>query len=146
MNMSSRFVVAVHALTLLANAGGGPLTSGYMAGSVNTNPIVVRRILGMLRKAGLVSAQPGVGGGSRLARGPERITLRDVYRAVEAGELFSLHPQRPNRRCPVGGSIQASLAGVLDEARSTMEKVLEGMTIARVLKAVQARSGKAAGR
>jgi Rrf2 family protein len=146
MSMSSRFVVAVHALTLLAGSGEKPLTSGYLAGSINTSPIVVRRILGMLRRAKLVAAQPGVGGGSRLARGPERITLRDVYRAVEAGELFSLHPQRPNQRCPVGGNIQASLDGVLSRAQSTMEKVLGEVTMAQVLADVMKRSRRAKGK
>jgi Rrf2 family protein len=146
MSMSSRFVVAVHALTLLARAGGGPLTSEYIAGSVNTNPIVVRRILGLLRNAGLAAAQPGVGGGSVLTRSPGRITLCDVYRAVEEGELFSLHAQPPNRRCPVGGNIQAALRGVLDEARGAMEKALQRTTLAMIQKDISTRSGQVSGK
>ena len=92
MTISSRFAVAVHILTLLETGRGEPLTSEYMAGSVNTNPSVVRRILTLLARAGLTRARMGAGGGTVLARPAGEITLRDVYRAVECEErLFSLH-------------------------------------------------------
>ena len=82
--------------TLLAMDEDKPIASEYMAGSVNTNSVVIRCILGTLRKAGLAIAQPGAGGGSSLARCLEQITLLDVCRAVETGDLFSLHRRPPN--------------------------------------------------
>ena len=91
--MNSRFAIAVHVLTFLALAGDEPTTSEYIAGSVNTNPVVIRRILSALRQAGLVTAQPGIGGGSSLARPAAEITLADVYRATEERDLFALHPR-----------------------------------------------------
>jgi DNA-binding IscR family transcriptional regulator len=103
MTISSRFAVAVHILTLLETGRGEPLTSEYVAGSVNTNPAVVRRILSMLARAGLTHARLGAGGGSVLARPAAEISLRDVYRAVECEErLFSLHHERPNPKVPRG--------------------------------------------
>jgi DNA-binding IscR family transcriptional regulator len=80
MNPSTRFTVALHVLTLLASTPGEALTSEYIAGSVNTNPVVARRLLGTLRKVGIVSSQPGNGGGWELAKNPAKLTLRDVRR------------------------------------------------------------------
>jgi Rrf2 family protein len=92
--ISSRVAVAVHVLAYMAWKRSEAVTSERIAASVNTNPVVVRRIVGALRNAGMVTVQPGVGGGATLAREPRDITLLDVYRAVEDGdELFSLHPQ-----------------------------------------------------
>src|SRR5271166_34715 len=96
MSRSSRFVVATHVLSLLAFGEGEAMTSEYIAGSVNTNPVVVRRILALLVKAGLVGSQEGAGGGVRLAKPAHSINLRDVYVAVEPDPLFALHPQNPN--------------------------------------------------
>ncbi|HEY4389291.1 MAG TPA: Rrf2 family transcriptional regulator, partial [Ktedonobacteraceae bacterium] len=62
ISTNSQFAVAIHTLTLIAQAGDEPITSEYIAGSVNTNPVFIRRILGLLSRAGLVASQPGVGG------------------------------------------------------------------------------------
>ena len=99
MPTSSRFAVAVHVLTLLAWAGDEPLKSDYIAGSVNTNPVVIRRILCALAHAGLVTSQTGAAGGTRLARKAAEITLTEVYRAVEPRAIFALHrrPRMPGR-------------------------------------------------
>src|SRR5713226_5719206 len=98
---SSRFAVAVHILSLMAWSDDEPLKSEQVAESVNTNPVVIRRMLCDLAQNKLVVSQMGSMGGSRLARKPEEITLLDVCRAVESGSVFSLHRQHPNRRCPV---------------------------------------------
>jgi Rrf2 family protein len=137
MSTSSRFAVAVHILALMAAAEDEPIKSDWMAKSVNTNPVVIRRILCALAHAELVSSQTGALGGSRLAREPRQISLLDVYRAVEEGCVFALHRQSPNRRCPVGGHIQTVLKGVLDDANLAVEQVLSKMTIEEVLRSVK---------
>jgi Rrf2 family protein len=137
MSTSSRFAVAVHILALMAAAEDEPVKSDCMAKSVNTNPVVIRRILCSLAHAELVSSQTGALGGSRLARAPRQISLLDVYRAVEEGCVFGMHRQSPNRRCPVGGNIQTVLQGVLEEANLAVERVLAKMTIEEVLRSVQ---------
>lgn len=145
MAISSRFVVAVHILTLLETGGGKPVTSDWIAGSVNTNPAVVRRLLSMLAKAGLTASQLGTGGGARLARPARDITLLDVYRAVDEGALFSLHHERPNPACPVGHHIQAALEDTLDAAQRALEAELGRETIAGVLSKVVACGAAAPG-
>ncbi len=72
---NSRLSVAVHILALLALNKGQPLTSDYIARSVNTNPVVIRRLLGRLRRIGLVRSQGGIGGGWDLVRGADLISL-----------------------------------------------------------------------
>src|SRR5205085_12209386 len=101
MSMNSRFAVAVHALTLMAWSDDEPLKSEQIAVSVNTNPVVIRRMLCELAEDKLVVSHTGATGGSRLARKPAQISLLDVYRAVECTNIFSLHPKRPSHRCPV---------------------------------------------
>jgi Rrf2 family protein len=137
--MNSRFAFAVHILTLIAQGEGEPVTSEYIAGSVNTNPSLVRRILTQLTRAGLTTARMGTGGGALLARPADRITLRDVYRAVDDGELFALHRERPNPACPVGRNIQATLESRFDAATRALEAELDRTTIADALADVEER-------
>ncbi|HYW09899.1 MAG TPA: Rrf2 family transcriptional regulator [Longimicrobium sp.] len=138
--ISSRVAVAVHVLAYLAWRSDGPSTSERIAESVNTHPVVVRRIVGALRKAGMVSVQPGVGGGASLARLPGQITLLDVYRAVEDGDLFSLPAQTPSQACNVGANIRDVLQRVFCGAHSAMEKVLAGVTVEEVGRQVMERA------
>jgi Rrf2 family protein len=133
MQISSRFSVAVHVLTLLAVTPTGELlTSDRMAGSVNTNPVIIRRILGQLKKAGLVEVRAAAGG-TYLRRASADITLLDVYRAVEVveGDLFSVH-DKPNPKCPVGRNIQAALDDTLRRAQAALEQQLASVSIAQV--------------
>lgn len=110
------------------------MTSQRMAGSVNTNPVFIRRILGLLSRAGLVTSQPGVGGGWRLRRDPASITLLEVYRAVAEDPLLSMHHSQPNPECLIGRNIQRTLTVYFGEAERAFEQVLAGQTIAQVLK------------
>ncbi len=134
MLKSSRFVVAVHVLALLAYSKGEAMTSEFIAGSVNTNPVVIRRLLTLLAGAGFVVTQEGAKGGVRLARPAEEIDLLSIYRAVESEGLFALHPQTPKAACPVGGNIQAALVPTLDAAEAAMLDSLKKTTIADVVR------------
>ncbi len=134
---SSRFTVAVHILTLLAYEEGRALTSDYIAGSVNTNPVVIRRLLAMLGKAGLVSATEGSGGGSSLARPADRITLAEVHAAVEPGSLFAETRSDPNPLCPVGRCVQSVLKQCMEQFQAVLAKQMEKVTVADVLKGVR---------
>ncbi len=130
---SSRFAVAVHILTLMAWSEDEPLKSEQVAKSVNTNPVVIRRILCELAHARLVVSQTGSAGGSKLARRPGEITLLDIYEAVECGGVFSLHRHQPSRRCPVGINIETVLGEVLEEVDSAVKHVLTKITIEDVV-------------
>src|SRR5262249_59903685 len=96
MQTSSRFAVAVHILALMAAAEDEPIKSDQMAGSVNTNPVVIRRILCSLSRAELVISQTGAAGGSKLAREAGQISPLAGYPAGEEGGGFSLRRHTPN--------------------------------------------------
>ena len=138
MSASSRFAVAVHTLTLLASRSDTPLKSEQIAASVNTNAVVIRRILCALSNAGLVTSQTGSSGGSRLSRFAAQITLLDVHRALGESGPFALHRRAPDRYCPVGMNIERALEDVLKEVNLAVEHVLAGVTIEDVLQKVRA--------
>ncbi|MFD9376457.1 Rrf2 family transcriptional regulator [Streptomyces sp. NPDC059999] len=137
MSASSRMTVATHALTWMAlvcpQRADGIVTSDQIADSVNTNPVVIRRILGSLRDAGLVLSQRGQGAGWRLARTPESTTLRDVYLAVEPDPLIALHAATPNHKCPVGRGLPPALRKAYSRAEESMKAELAAVTVADVL-------------
>lgn len=145
MHTSSRFAVAVHTLAFLAARGSetNSVTSETVAESVNTNPVVIRRILGALREAHVVTSQPGTGGGWTLARRPNEITLRHVYRAVEDEPLFALHHRPPNAHCDIGRNIQGILDGYFKDAERAMETRLDKVTLAEVMREMMARTNYA---
>ncbi|HKC66418.1 MAG TPA: Rrf2 family transcriptional regulator, partial [Pyrinomonadaceae bacterium] len=145
MPASSRFAIAVHVLALMAQTRDEPVKSDFIASSVNTNPVVIRRILCSLQRASLVTSQTGAAGGSRLARSANEITLLEVYRAVEEGRLLSLHRQRPNPRCPVGMNIEGVLDRLLCKAEAAFEGVLAEITVDAVLRALRQHSVKREG-
>jgi Rrf2 family protein len=133
MPQSTRFPVAVHILSLLTYENGRAVTSDYIAGSVNTNPVVIRRMLSLLNKAGLVTSTEGAGGGTTLARRAERITLGDIYRAVEPDNLFGAIRNDPNPLCPVGRCVQNVLKKQIERFEMALEKDMDKVNVAHVL-------------
>src|SRR5215467_5262022 len=99
-------------MALAQERGQELMTSEQVAASVNTNPVIIRRSLGDLRRAGLVDVRRGAGAGWSLARDPGAITLLDVYDAVEHEPLFAMHRSEPNLQCPVGYGIRPVLGQV----------------------------------
>ncbi len=135
---SSRFTVAVHILALLTIEGKAePTTSDYLARSASTNPVVIRRILAMLGKAGLVSAQPGSSGGVMLAQPAEQITLLQVYRAVEKGGLFNFGARPANPHCICGRSLEPVIQNVFRRAEAAMQQTLAQTSIADIARDVE---------
>lgn len=136
MAANSQFSMAVHILTLLAGAGDENVKSECIAGSVNTNAVVIRRVLSQLNQAGLVRSQTGAFGGTRLAREPDRITLCEIYKAVSCGEVFALHAKSPNQDCPVGKNIEAVLCNLQKEIDRSVGEKLGQYTLASVIEQV----------
>jgi Rrf2 family protein len=142
--MTSRFTMALHALGMIAREGGRsrgtPVTSQTLARSINTNPVVVRRVLADLRRAGLVETRRGVGGGVVLARAPARITLRRVWEALEDREqLFGRHPSGPNPDCPVGRCVAEYLEEIYGHAEAALKASLGRVTLAQLQRDVARR-------
>jgi Rrf2 family protein len=137
--LSSKLTVSVHILTLLALTPDQAQTSECLAGSANTNPVCIRRLLGFLREAGIVESQGGVGGGWRLKVPADRITFLDILRAVEPkAEAIALHRSEPNPLCPVGRNIQGVLTVVYRKVEGLMDDELARTSVASIVGAVQA--------
>lgn len=134
MKISSRFTVAVHILSLVTIENSALCTSEWIAESVNTNPVVIRRVMGKLKNAGLIQVRRGTGGAS-LLKPLKEISLLDVYRSVEVveeGELFQFH-ENPNPNCPVGANIQVVLELILNRAQEAMERILDEVTMEELI-------------
>ena len=137
MAANSRLTIAVHVLAWMALArrrGYELLTSEQVAASVKTNPVVIRRCLGDLRRAGLVEVRHGAGAGWSLARAADRITLREVYDAVERDPLFGMHRTEPNLECPVGKGIRPALGHVYGDIERALRRQLDSTSVADVLR------------
>ena len=130
----TRFAVAAHILMMVAADGDEPSTSLRLASSINTNPVVIRRITGQLARAGLVRVRRGPGG-AELTRPANAITLEDVWRAVHLradGPLLPLHAN-PDPRCPVGCRVHAVLGEAFGLAERALESALSRTTLAELL-------------
>lgn len=129
--------MAVHVLAMLAKSGEDKMKSDCIAGSVNTNAVVIRRLLGQLNHANLVVSQTGANGGTRLARCPKEINLAEVYKAVSCGEVFALHPKEPNQDCPIGKHIESVLCNLQKEIDKSIEEKLSKYSLQNVFEMVE---------
>jgi Rrf2 family protein len=129
--------MAVHVLAVLAYKEGDRVTSAALAGSINTNPVIVRRLLLSLQKARLVDTGKGAGSGSRLSRSPRRINMAEIYRSVEDSESFATPARKPSAACPVGHCILDALTRVFASAQGAMERDLEKTTLSDVIDAMK---------
>lgn len=134
MQVSTKFTIAIHVLTATAYfSKDQKVTSEFLAASVGSNPVIIRNIMGQLKKAGLIAVKRGPGG-MAITRPLDQITFRDVYRAVEThGEeaLFRFH-SNPNLKCPVGRNIHFALDDTLEAIHRDFEEDLSRHTLAEV--------------
>ena len=136
MAANSQFAIAVHILAMLANSCDERIKSDYIAKSVNTNPVVIRRLLSTLYENGLVVSQTGACGGSCLTRKASSISLLEIYRSVCTGEVFSLPRNEPDQNCMVGKNIQTVLEKVQAEIDIAIEEKLSRYTLQDVIEMV----------
>ena len=135
MQISSRFTMAIHMFACIDTFTDQKMTSDFMAASIGTNPVIIRKLLQQLKAAGLVEVSRGTGGVT-ITKPLEEITFLDVYRAVECSpdeELFHFH-ENPNQMCPVGRNIHHVLDDKLVRVQNAMEKELAAITLADVKK------------
>jgi Rrf2 family protein len=90
---NTRFATAIHILTLLAKDPQEWLTSDWIAGSVNVNPVIVRKELINLKKSGLIESRQGKVGGVRIAKNPEQINISEIYESVKNTEVLGKRNQ-----------------------------------------------------
>ncbi len=125
--------MAAHALAVLAQSGEG-YPSAFIASSVNTHAVFLRRILRDLVAAGLVKAREGRTGGYRLARPAARITLAEVYRAMEPEGPLAPSPAEPNGRCPIGAGMRAAFSETASVGEHGLLGALAGRTVADLMR------------
>lgn len=139
MQISSRFTIAIHIFAVIdIYEKDHKITSDFLAGSINVNPVIIRNVLQQLKAAGLVTVKRGSGGAS-IVKPLNEITFLDVFNAVESienGELFHFH-DNPNPNCPVGRNIHKSLDDKLNLIQEAMEKQMQQITIKDVVKDTQ---------
>ncbi len=139
MQISSRFTIALHILTALeAFKGRFPLTSNFLADSVQVNPVIIRNILLKLKSAGMIQISRGRNN-MCLQKSPDEISLLDVYKAIEPLEhdaLFAFH-KNPNPKCPVGHNIHNLLDNRLLSVQTAMEEKLSAMKLSDILNDLQ---------
>lgn len=136
MQISSRFTLAIHIFACIDTFGNKyKVTSDFLARSTNVNPVIIRKLLGQLKGAGLIQVARGTGG-TTVTKPLEEITFLDIYHAVECvenGELFHFH-ENPNPNCPVGKNIHHILDDKLLQVQNSLEKELASITLADVKK------------
>lgn len=133
MATNTQFSIAVHLMIALGYGDGRRATSGELAGSINTSPSFVRRILAKLSKAGLVSTTTGKSGFCLLSKKPEEISLLEIYKAVDAPQTFAIHDYPVQESCRVSCNIEAVMRKVLERAQNSFEGSLEETTLAELV-------------
>lgn len=134
--VNQQFATAVHILTALAFNKKKLLNSEYLAASVSTNPVVIRRLLSSLTKANLVTTIRGKAGGVHLAKEPNQITLKDVYIAINLSDSICANNKSPSKDCPVSCSMQSILGAVAEGTQKAILKYLESQKLSDIIKKV----------
>ena len=139
VSVNTQFSSAVHVLAAIANYKIN-FTSEVLAGSVNANPVFVRRILVKLSKAKLVTTTVGKSGGYDLARSPESISLFDIYSAVSPPSAFAIHTYEEKKWCVVSSNIKEVMGEVLIDTQKAVENDLRRTTLADVVSKIRSKS------
>lgn len=139
MSITTRFSVGIHILAVLDIYQDEVTSSSFIASSVNTNPAVIRKIMSLLKAAGLIHTQAGVAGAC-LAKSPEQIPLLAVYEAVYADNksqaLFDVH-QDTSERCLVGMHIQSAINPILYRVEGALREELKSSTLEDVIEQIR---------
>lgn len=137
--INTQFSIAVHVLAAIAHYDG-TFTSEHLAGSVNANPVFVKRILVKLSKANLVNSTVGKSGGYALARSAESISLLDIHAAVSPPETFAIHAYPKREDCVVSRNIKEVMGDIRTEAQEVLEGELRRTSLADVVSRIRAKS------
>lgn len=130
---STKLSVSIHILSVITLTQDQPVTSEYIASSINTNPALVRRLMSRLKKAQLIKASTKIGV-TGLAKKAEDITLLDIFLAVEENlNLFGIHTNT-NHKCPVGAKIESTLKHLYGNIQSAAEAEMSAITLADITK------------
>jgi Rrf2 family protein len=131
--VNQQFTFAVHIMIALAFSPEEVIGSQTLAASVNTNPVVVRRLLLALRRARLIETFAGKHGGARLRKKPNRISLVDIYDAVESRPVILINERKALKQCRVSCNMKSIMSGVAESTEQAVRKHLRGITLAQLV-------------
>jgi DNA-binding IscR family transcriptional regulator len=129
MKHDSRLSSVLHALLHMAEHDG-PMTSEVLGQCLGTNPVVVRRTMGLLREAGLVTSDRGHAGGWRISADLSKVTLRQLHEALGEPAIFALGNRNERPQCLVEQSVNAALDGAFAEAEALLLARFSEITLA----------------
>lgn len=138
-SVNTQFSIAVHVLAAIAHYETS-FTSETLAGSVNANPIFVKRILAKLSKAKLVKATVGKAGGYSLIKDPKKISLLDISQAIDPPSVFAIHTYEKKKWCVVSNNIKEVMGDVLSVTQKAFDDELKQTTLADVVAKIRASS------
>lgn len=128
--LSGKFAISLHILTLLAKFPDEFLSSDFIAGSLNVNPVLVRKEIANLKKNDVVESREGKNGGTRLAKTPDFITLRDIFSFTFEKIDLGFSKNNPNPLCPVGVNINQNLGNLYADINTKISAELGRVTLA----------------
>jgi len=126
---NTRFATVIHILTILAKSPTEWLSSDWIAGSININPVIVRKELAALQDQGWLTSRKGKDGGTMLNVSSDQITLADIYKAVKNSDVLGKKNLSPNPKCPIGKSINVKLESLAVETDELVVTSLQGKTL-----------------
>ena len=138
MRRDSRLSGVLHVLLHMAQHEG-PVTSEHMAKTMDTNPVVVRRVMAGLRDRGYVRSEKGHGGGWVLSCDLTQVTLRDVYAALGSPSLLAIGNRTESPGCIVEQAVNAALGESFDAAEALLLERLGEVTLATLSEDVRIR-------
>ncbi len=136
MSTNSRLASAVHIMSFIAHAGDEGTTSETVAKSLQTNPVVVRKILKLLERAGLVALRQGRHGGVTLRHPASRITLGQIYKAIESESGVFAMRSRVHEGCVVACAMKRRLGPIFNIANAAVEQALSKTSLAELVRGV----------
>ncbi|MEV4780921.1 Rrf2 family transcriptional regulator [Burkholderia sp. LMU1-1-1.1] len=129
MRRNSKLSSILHVLLHMAHADR-PFTSDELAGFLDTNPVLVRRVLAGLRERGYVGSDKGHGGGWTITCDLRRVTLRDIYEAVGSPTVFAMGNRSEQPECLVERAVNDALSSAFDEAEALLIERFKDVTLA----------------
>ena len=131
---NTRFATVIHILTILAKSPDQWLSSDWIAGSIQINPVIVRKELSALQNQGWVSSRKGKEGGYMLFVSNDEINLADIYKMVKTSDVLGKKNLNPNPGCPVGKDINRKLEDLFTEIDETVFTALQHRTLESFVK------------
>jgi Rrf2 family protein len=150
--VNKQFANAVHLMTSLAllkqksssvdklsskTISPAQMNSEQLAESANTNPVVIRRLICSLSRAGLIQTSRGKSGGVSLAKDPSDITLNDIYSALELSDAISHHEKPTHKECPISCATHQMILSISEGAEKALEKYLQSQKLSDLIKKIK---------